>query len=79
LEGKLKKLADKSPLELEAWEIDSLQQIAIEQIEEIERLKRQIKTLGDALHLIRQLTLSCCFLCFYKWTLRLIEERRYWK
>jgi hypothetical protein len=32
---KLKKLNEKSPLQLEAWEIDSLMQVALEQAENI--------------------------------------------
>jgi hypothetical protein len=37
---KLKELNKKSPLQLEAWEIDSLMQISLEQAEKIERYEK---------------------------------------
>lgn len=45
MKDRLKEALEKSPLELEAWEIDSLQQIVKEQQQEIELLKEENDTI----------------------------------
>ncbi len=40
---KIKELGNKSPMELEAWEIDALQQIVLEQLETIKRYEKVLK------------------------------------